>query len=183
MQGQIRWKHHGGGSHGFNVFWQTLDKFPTQFSYFNDLLNTINWRSHTKNISKNPCRFKTWMGSVGAILIKLEMSFIWAFLTSPSDVLLRVTYANKPPKLVATQWPQKLHLACRVLSGMEVIEAICAMQSHCCCFILSDDPNESEYSSTWFILPCTYFQAPLRYTNYYSARVVDRNPWTWKDLG
>ena len=42
----------------------------------------------TKSSKKNPCRFKTWMGFVGQILIKLGTSFICGFLWLPFDVLL-----------------------------------------------------------------------------------------------
>ena len=34
----------------------------------------------TRKIFKNSCRFKTWMGFVGQILIKLGTSSIWGFL-------------------------------------------------------------------------------------------------------
>ena len=66
-------------------------------------VQTIISRAHTKS-SKNSCRFKTLMGFVAQILIKLGTSSIWGFLWLPFDVLLGVTYANM---LVATQWPLK----------------------------------------------------------------------------
>ena len=50
------------------------------------------------------CRFKTWMGFVGQIMIKLETSFIEVFFSCPFDVLLAVAYAYM---LMDTQWRLK----------------------------------------------------------------------------
>ena len=74
-------------------------------------------------------RFKTWMGLVGQILIKLGTSHIWFFFGCLFDVLLGVTHAIM---LVATQAPLKHapHLTCQGLCSMEVWKlngAICAM--------------------------------------------------------
>ena len=67
-------------------------------------MSKISFEWHKQTIKKIPCRFKTWMGFVEQILIKLKTSFIWGFLQLPFDVLWGVTYANM---LVAIQWPMK----------------------------------------------------------------------------
>ena len=96
----------------------------------------------TNKLFKNHCRFKTWMGLVGQILIKLKTSFIRGFLQLSFDVLLWVTYANT---LVATQWPLKRspHLPGSVWYGG--LEAHCAML----CFHV---PN-----NIFAYYPCTSF--------------------------
>ena len=64
----------------------------------------ISFEGHKQTLQKIPCRFKTWMGFVGQILIKLKTSLIRGFLQLPFDALLGVTCANM---LLATQWPLK----------------------------------------------------------------------------
>ena len=41
------------------------------------------WKDTSNFFVKNPCRFKTWIGFIGQILIKLEMSLIRGFLQLP----------------------------------------------------------------------------------------------------
>ena len=67
-------------------------------------MSKISFEGHKQILQNIPCRFKTWMGFVGQILIKLKTSFIRGFLQLSFDALLGVTYANM---LVATQRPLK----------------------------------------------------------------------------
>ena len=75
---------------------------PVHTSYFSYKSIISFGHRDTIKIFKNTRRFKTWMGLVRQILIKLVTSLIRCFLRLPSDVLLGVTYANM---LGATQWP------------------------------------------------------------------------------
>ena len=103
-------------SGGQPLFTLGLSKFALSLEYFLSLpwgpstkidfficVKNIAWKTQT-NSSKIPCRFKTWMGFVGQILIKLKASFIRGFLQLPFDAFYGVTYANM---LMATQWPLK----------------------------------------------------------------------------
>ena len=67
-------------------------------------MSKISFQWHKQTLQRIPCRFKTLMGFVEQILIKLKTSLIWGFLQLPFDVLLGVTYANM---LVSTQWTLK----------------------------------------------------------------------------
>ena len=90
-------------------------------------MSRISFEGHKQILQKIPCRFKTWMGLVGQILIKLKTSFIRGFLQLPFEALLGQT----------CWWPLSdhwsVHLTCPGLCGMEVwklIGPICAMHDY-----------------------------------------------------
>ena len=60
-----------------------LPVFDVEFQYQHrcvSFLCKFSFERDTQNLQKNSCRFKTWMGFVGQILIKLGTSSIWGFL-------------------------------------------------------------------------------------------------------
>ena len=60
-----------------------LPVFAVESQYqhrFFSFLCKLSFERHTQNLQKNSCRFKTWMGFVGQILIKLGMPSIGGFL-------------------------------------------------------------------------------------------------------
>ena len=57
-------------------------KFQVTISIF-IFMSKMLFEGPKQNLQKIPCRFKTWMGFVGQIWIKLEASFIWGFLQLP----------------------------------------------------------------------------------------------------
>ena len=94
---------------GFSIFALSLAYFlslplgpSTNINFFIYVKNII-WRQK-QILQKNPCRFKTWMGFLGQIFIKLKTSSIRGFLQLSFDTHLGVIYANM---LVVTQWPLK----------------------------------------------------------------------------
>ena len=70
---------------------------PCTNIWFFLFLSKVSFEGHTQNLQKNPCGFKTWMGFVWQIVIKLGTSSIWVFLVTDLlfDVILGVTYENK----------------------------------------------------------------------------------------
>ena len=117
------------------LLFTSLPRGPSTNIDFYYVKNII-WRTQTKS-SKRPCRFKTWMGFVRQILVKLETSFSWGFLRLPLWCSLGSNFANM---LLATQWllrrvPQlhrslwyvclKVHWSCD-MSWIQLNNAVCA---------------------------------------------------------
>ena len=118
---------------GITYVWFVPIRFPVfavepQYQYQIVLfLPKASFGRHTQNLKKNPCRFKTWMGFVGQILIKLGTSSIWGFLLLPVWCNL---CKHAGGHSVTTEACTPSHPTCLCLCGIEVwklIWAICAM--------------------------------------------------------